>query len=136
MRTALILIALGVGGCAGPEPVLYPNAHLQTVGPQQAERDIEACVAIAETAGADGGTGAVGSVAGRTVEGGAVGAAAGAAGGAVVGSAGRGAAVGAASGAAGSFVRGLFRSSGPSGAHRTVVERCLRERGYDPVGWD
>ena len=26
--------------------------------------------------------------------------------------------------------------TGPSQAYRNVVDRCLRERGYEPVGWD
>ena len=68
--------------------------------------------------------------------GGAVGSAAGAVGGAVVGHAGRGAMIGAASGATAGFLRGLFRRSPPSNAYKQFVLRCLKERGYDPVGWE
>jgi hypothetical protein len=33
-------------------------------------------------------------------------------------------------------MRSLFRRSEPSAAYRGFVDRCLRERGYDPVGWE
>jgi len=123
-------------GCSGPSPVLYPNAHFQAVGRAAADRDIEDCRRVAEQAGANPGSGQGEAVATGTVAGGAVGGAAGAAGGAIVGSAGTGAAIGAASGAAAGLVRSLFRSSGPSQAYRNVVDQCLRERGYQPAGWD
>ena len=48
----------------------------------------------------------------------------------------RGAMVGAASGATAGFLRGLFRRSPPSQAYKEFVQRCLKERGYDPVGWE
>jgi hypothetical protein len=57
-------------------------------------------------------------------------------GGAVVGHPGRGAMVGAASGATAGFLRGLFRRAPPSNAYKQFVQRCLKERGYDPVGWE
>ena len=60
----------------------------------------------------------------------------GAAGGAVLGRPGTGAAVGAATGATAGFMRSLFKGSEPSQAYRGFVDRCLRERGYDPVGWE
>jgi hypothetical protein len=129
-------LASGLGGCAGPSPVLYPNSHYQTVGQATAERDIADCRRVADQAGADRGSGQGEAAAGSTVAGGAIGGAAGAAGGAVAGAPGTGAAIGAASGAAAGFVRSLFRSDGPSQAYRNVVDRCLRERGYEPVGWD
>jgi hypothetical protein len=125
-----------LAGCSGPSPVLYPNAHFQAVGRAAADRDIEDCRRVAEQAGASSGSGQGEAAATGTVAGGAVGGAAGAAGGAIVGSAGTGAAIGAASGAAAGLVRSLFRSKGPSQAYRNVVDRCLRERGYQPAGWD
>lgn len=131
-----ILLTLGLAGCAAVQPVLYPNDHLKAVGQAKADQDIAACDAQARTAGASPAAGQAGRSAGNTAAGGAVGAATGAVGGAVVGSAGRGAAVGAAAGATGGLLRSLFSRPGPSGAYRGFVERCLRERGYDPVGWD
>src|ERR687892_90021 len=76
------------------------------------------------------------AAAGGALGGGAIGGAAGAAGGAIAGAPGTGAAIGAASGAAAGLVRSLFRSDRPTQAYRNVVDRCLRERGYEPVGWD
>ena len=36
---------------------------------------------------------------------------------------------------AGGFVRGLLRSRGPDAAYRAYLNRCLREFGYEPIGW-
>lgn len=130
------MLAVSLSGCAGPKPILYPNRHLQEVGAEAAERDVETCSQLAKDAGATPSRGKTGQVAGHTVGGGAVGAASGAVGGAVVGHAGRGSMVGAASGATAGFLRGLFRRSQPSTAYKAFVNRCLRERGYDPVGWE
>jgi hypothetical protein len=33
-------------------------------------------------------------------------------------------------------MRSLFRTDQPSQAYRSFVDRCLRERGYEPVGWE
>jgi hypothetical protein len=46
------------------------------------------------------------------------------------------AAAGAAAGAAVGLVRGVTRSSEPSSTFKNYVNRCLRERGYDVVGWN
>lgn len=43
--------------------------------------------------------------------------------------------VGAAGGATAGFLRGLFTRPAPSVAFTNYVDRCLRERGYDPTGW-
>lgn len=133
----IVLVAgMGLAGCAGPSPVLYPNQHLEAVGRAEADRDIAECRELAQAAGARGELGEGAEMAGSTAVGGAAGAATGAVGGAVVGSPGRGAAVGAATGATGGLLRSIFGSRGPSGAHRAFVNRCLHERGYEPIGWD
>lgn len=134
-RSCIVVLTLLLLSCA-PKPILYPNAHLQEVGRDAADRDIEECSAMAKDAGATPSQGKTGQVAGGTVGGGAVGSAAGAVGGAVVGHPGRGAMVGAASGATAGFLRGLFRRSPPSDAYKQFVQRCLKERGYDPIGWE
>jgi uncharacterized protein YcfJ len=138
MRHILLLVAIGLfcSGCSAPKPVLYPNAHYRQVGEAGAEQDIAECGELAKQAGARPSQGKTEQVAGGTVAGGVVGSAAGAVGGAVVGHPGRGAMIGAASGATGGFLRGLFRKSPPSEAYKQFVNRCLRERGYDPVGWE
>jgi hypothetical protein len=139
---AAITLAATLAGCARlQKPVLYPNAKLREVGAEQAQRDTEACRGLASqhvggTAGRDIGGGAA--------VGGATGGAAGAAGGAVHGAmsgrgAGAGAAIGAATGAAAGAtagaVRGAIKQTEPSPVYKEFVNRCLRERGYDVVGW-
>jgi hypothetical protein len=131
MVSILTLIA-----CAGPKPILYPNAHLQAVGQDAAKEDIAECRQMAESAGAKPGEGKTGQVAGSTVVGAGMGAAGGAVGGAVIGAAGRGSAIGAASGATVGLLRGLFRRPHPGQAYVNFVNRCLKERGYEPVGWE
>jgi len=124
-----------LASCA-PKPILYLNQHYKDAGRDAADQAIEECSQMAKDAGATPSRGKTGQVAGSTAGGGAVGSAAGAVGGAVVGHAGRGAMVGAASGATAGFLRGLFRRSPPSQAYKEFVHRCLKERGYDPVGWE
>lgn len=132
-RTAVLLaLTFTLSGCASHTPILYPNARLARVGPAQAARDIAECQQLADQYVASG---AAGTVAGSTAVGAGAGAAVGAAGGAVRGQAGTGAAVGAATGATGGFLRGLFKASEPNPVHKNFVDRCLRQRGYEPVGW-
>jgi hypothetical protein len=130
-----------VAGCAAQRPVLYPNAQLKRVGASTAERDIDECMTQAEDYVRSGGE------AGKTLEsagvsagtGAAIGAAGGAAGGSVFGHAARGAAAGAAGGAAAGATRAavheMFRKRGPSAVYKNYVNRCLRDKGYDPIGW-
>lgn len=134
--TPLLVSMLMVAGCMAPKPILYPNAHLQQVGEEAADQDIDECGKLAKDAGATPSQGKGGQVAGNTVGGGAVGSAGGAVGGAIHGHPGKGAMVGAASGATIGFLRGLFRKAPPSTAYKQFVQRCLTERGYDPVGWE
>jgi hypothetical protein len=128
-------------GCASQRPVLYPNDQLKRVGNTAASRDIDDCMRQAEQYVSDRRVGK--SVEGAVAESGtsaAIGAAAGAAGGAVVGRAGTSAAIGAAGGGAAGATRGLFHAfsskHGPSPVYKNFVNRCLRERGYEPLGWD
>ena len=136
LRGLALCIIVGLVSCAGPKPILYPNDHLKAAGEAKAEQDIAECRAMAEEAGAEAEKGEAAEAAKSTAVGAGVGAAAGAAGGAIVGSAGTGAAIGAASGATAGFIRWMFSSSQPSGAYVNFVNRCLSERGYEPVGWE
>jgi hypothetical protein len=124
-------------GCAGPAPVLYPNAHLQSVGKDMAEQDIEACREAAKEAGARESAGRAGQVATDTAVGAGIGAASGAVGGAISGAAGQGSLIGAAGGAVWGLLSGLFRSgsSQPTQAYVNFVNRCLGEKGYEVSGW-
>ncbi len=130
---AILMAALG---CSGPKPILYPNDHYKQVGEDAAQRDIAECRQMAEVAGAKPEKGKAASGAGNVAGGAAVGAAGGAVGGAVVGAPGTGAAIGAASGATMGFLRWLFTAPKPSSAHVNFVNRCLQERGYEPMGWE
>lgn len=133
-RFVFMAIAMAAAaGCADKRPVLYPNAHLNRVGPEAAQRDIDACIQFARDGGADSSKAA--EVAKSTAGGAAIGGAVGAATGAVLGNLGRGAAAGAAGGAAGGLVRGGLASGEPDPVFRNFVDRCLREKGYDPIGW-
>ena len=136
--TRLVLIGvLALAGCASAaRPVLYPNDHLQAVGQAQADADLAECRQLAGSAGASGGTGQAESSARSAGVGGAIGGATGAVGGAILGRPGTGAAFGAATGATAGLMRSLFGRSEPSAAYRGFVDRCLRERGYEPVGWE
>ena len=72
----------------------------------------------------------------NTAVGGAAGTVVGGAAGAVTGNLGKGTAVGAAAGAAAGLVRGVSKASEPSPIHKRFVEKCLRDRGYEPLGWE
>ena len=133
-------LVLMLAGCSSVRPVLYPNTHMQSVGKEVAEQDIEACKQLAESAGADetsGGT--AGRVATGTAVGAGVGAASGAVGGAISGAVGRGSMIGAASGAVWGLLTGLFSAavgpSQPNQAYVNFVNRCLQEKGYEVTGW-
>jgi len=134
--TSLMLV---LSACSGTRPVLYPNPHFQSVGKEVAQQDIESCKQLAESAGAEEGSGKAGRVAGSTAAGAGIGAAAGAVGGAISGAAGHGSAIGAASGAVWGLFSGLFSAafgpSHPPEAYTNFVNRCLHEKGYEVTGW-
>jgi len=98
-----------------------------------AQADIDRCLEMARAHGAEHDAG--GRVARNTAGGAVLGGATGAAAGAVLGSVGRGAGAGAAAGATGGLIRGLFTASEPDPLLRSFVERCLRDKGYEPIGW-
>jgi hypothetical protein len=129
----LVLAAALMLGCAEKRPVLYPNDRLQQVGNDAAQRDIDACIRIAQEGGADSDQGM--EIAKDTAGGALIGGAAGTAAGAVLGSLGRGAAAGAAGGAAVGLTKGILQSGDPDPVFKNFVDRCLREKGYDPIGW-
>jgi hypothetical protein len=131
---ALAVVAAALAGCASQRPVLYPNAKYKQVGEAGAQRDVDECIRLAEQAGAAHGGGE------RAVREGATGAAVGGVAGAVAGAIGGrnvldSAAVGAAVGVAAAGTRGAIQSGEPDDIHRNFVQRCLRERGYEVMGW-
>jgi hypothetical protein len=136
MMIAPLLMA--TAGCASHRPLLASNAHLTRVGPDVGERDIDDCMERAKVASSEGGSSGNENVVAGTAASSVVGAAAGGAGGAVFGHAAQGAAAGAAGGAAASLTAALLRvlfSPKPPDTFRPFVDRCLREKGYEPEGW-
>jgi hypothetical protein len=139
-RLLLVSTVLVVAGCAARRPVLYPNEQLNKVGDAAAQHDVDDCMSRADQYVKSGGQAAqtAKQVGGRTAVGAGVGAASGAVGGAIAGNPGQGAAIGAASGATAGLLSGLFDSWGSKEVdpvYANFVDRCLRERGYDPIGW-
>jgi outer membrane lipoprotein SlyB len=139
---AVVLFAPVLAACSrAQKPVLYPTAKTRDAGPEQVQRDIDDCRKLASdyvesTAGRD--------IAKGAAVGGGAGAAVGAAGGAVRGAmsgrgagagAATGAAVGAATGATAGVVHGAVKNTEPNPVYKQFVNRCLRERGYDVIGW-
>jgi uncharacterized protein YcfJ len=129
----LVACAVTILSCAQQRPVLYPNAHLKYVGKETAESDIEDCLQLAADYGAKEDSGA--KVAKDTAKGAAVGGATGTAVGAVTGNLGVGAAAGAAGGGAASMTRSIINSGKPGPVYKKFVDQCLREKGYQPIGW-
>lgn len=133
------LMLVGLSACSSTKPVLYPNSHLQSVGKDVAEQDIEACRQLAESAGAEEASGKGSRVATSTAVGAGVGAASGAVGGAISGAAGSGSIIGAASGAVWGLLTGIYYAvvgpSQPNQAYANFVNRCLQEKGYEVTGW-
>jgi hypothetical protein len=116
-RLLSVIGGLLLSACSTAQPVLYPNAHLQSAEKDLAKQDIEVCRQLAETAGAEKGSGKAERVATGTAV---------------------GAGVGAASGAVWGLLMGLFSASGssqPNQAYTNFVNRCLQEKGYEVTGW-
>jgi outer membrane lipoprotein SlyB len=133
-RFIFVFFILFFCGCAQQRPVLYPNSHLEYVGSEKAQADIDACLHLAKTYGAGENKGK--KIAKDTAAGATVGAVAGAAIGAVLGNnVGRAAGVGAAGAGAATMTRKTIDSGEPDPLFRRFVEKCLHEKGYETIGW-
>jgi hypothetical protein len=138
MKHSILFSALSImllAGCASapPKPVLYPNSHLHSVGQPQAEQDIAACKQLALSSGvAENKDGDAGK---KAATGAAVGGASAGAWGLVTGNAGERALAGLAAGAAAGAVSGGAQSMETSPLFQNFVNRCLKERGYEVIGW-
>jgi outer membrane lipoprotein SlyB len=144
---AIMAIGLAAsGGCTttGPSspaarPVLYPNATLNRVGAAQGQAQADACISRALSAGLTPSeqTNAVGQRAG---EGAAVGGVASAVGALITGRGVdgllRAGAAGAAVGGSAGAVSGAFHNDRPNATYRNFVQRCLREKGFEVIGWN
>ena len=129
----IIPIFIFLNACATSQPVLYPNEHAKEVGDEQVRQDIDECMQLAKDSGAksNGADEVAKETAGSATEG----AATGAASGAVTGNAGTAAAVGAINRGLSRFFSSMRRSKGPSPEFKQIVDRCLIDKGYEPVGW-
>ena len=120
-------------GCGAKRPVLYPNDHLKQAGQEQAHKDIEDCVRLANDYKAGGNKAK--EVATDTAKAGFVAAATGAVIGALTGNVGQATAIGAAGAATATMGSGIVRSGEPDAIFMQFVDQCLREKGYQPLGW-
>jgi len=128
-----VLASAACAACAPKRPVLYPNQQYQQAGIEVSQADIDACMRMAETGVGDKND--VANTAGRTAIGAGAGAAVGAVGGAITGSPGTGAAVGAATGGTVGLLSGLWGTREHDPTYMAYVDTCLREKGYQPIGW-
>src|SRR5262245_12147949 len=135
----IAVLVCGVLACAGPEPMLRPNAKYQLQGREAAKLDIAACEQQAEKAGLKPEAGSRG---GNVAAGGVLGLVAGAAVGAVSGIVGgpTGIAIGAAAGGGLGLVigsvGGAYHPVEPDPPYADAVVRCLIDKGYEVTGWE
>ena len=137
----LALASATLIACSATRPTLYPNEQYNRVGAAQADRDIAACEQQAQEYVKSGGQTSqkAGEMARNVGVGATVGGASGAVGGAIGGDVGEGAAGGAAGGATagllGTLFGWMFQPNEPDPVYRNFVEKCLRDKGYEPIGW-
>lgn len=129
----LLLAALLLGACGAKRPVLYPNEHLKQIGKAKANQDIDDCIKLANEYQAGGSR--AGEIAKDTGKAGVVGAATGAVIGALTGNFGRATAIGGAGAATATMGTGIMRSDEPDPVFKQFVDQCLRDKGFQPVGW-
>jgi len=133
---ALILLAtITMAACASSKrPVLYPNSHLQAVSQAQVQRDIDYCMQLAASSGVS--RHKDGEIAKKTVTGSAMGAAGAGTAALVLGRNADHILAGAAGGAAAGMVKGGIDSTDMNPTFQRFVGRCLREKGYEVIGWE
>jgi len=131
--TSAILAALLVG-CGPKRPVLYPNDLYRAVGKEAAEEDVNHCIELAEMHDLPTEKQSEDTAKGAA-RGGVIGAMIGGAVGWVLGNPGRGAAAGAAGGGTRGAVGGYEGSGDGNPIYRRFIETCLREKGYQTIGW-
>ena len=128
-------LAIILSGCATspPKPILYPNAYFNQVGQQVANHDIASCMSMAHSSGVN--EKKDGEIVKNAAGGAAIGGTAAGAWGLVYGDAMNRAAAGALAGAAAGTTRGVIKSSETSPVFKNFVQKCLRDRGYEVIGW-
>lgn len=129
----LFTLILMFTGCGAKRPVLYPNNHLKEIGQTQANQEIDNCISMANEYQAGGDK--TKEIARETGKAGAVGAATGAVIGMITGDFGRATAIGGAGAATATMGSGIMRSDEPDPVFKQFVDQCLREKGFQPLGW-
>ena len=134
-KIAIITIGIDIlmAACAKKRPALYPNATYQAAGATVAQADIDQCIKLAADHGLE--KDAEKNIAVSTAKGATTGAVVGGAVGAVQGRPGKGAAIGAAGGGSAGMMREAWKSGDPDDIERRFVEQCLRDKGYQVIGW-
>ena len=129
LSTALLV------ACSTPatHPILYPNAKYNSVGETEAQTDVEQCMQMASNHGVK--TTADSKVLESSAKSAAVGGASAGAWGAVRGDWEEHLLAGAAAGAAGGAVNGIINSNQANPVYKNFTQKCLRDQGYDVVGW-
>lgn len=128
-------LSLMLGACSsGPKrPVFYPNSYMQQVGQYQAQRDTDDCFALADSYSVN--RTRDGEVVSKATSGALIGGASAGAWGIVRGDAGERALAGALAGGTAGAVKGGVDSQRTSPIFQRFVEQCLRDRGYQVIGW-
>jgi hypothetical protein len=127
-----LVLSMFIFGCS-TRPKLLPNDQLLSAGKTQSEKDVNECLALADTYAKDSAKWK--DVAGNTAKAGVLGAAGGAVGGAIVHNAGKGVAVGSASAAVVSLLNDLISSGESDPTYKNFADYCLRKKGYEVAGW-
>ena len=135
-QLSIMLMIFAMVGCSNSRPVLYPNEQYNQNGRQAANSAIDQCNALADEIGISEVQYKSKRTATSGAKGAVLGAVSGAIGGAIGGRVGVGTAIGAASGAAVGIISGLASSTDRSPTYQQFVNRCLRERGYEVIGWE
>lgn len=135
LLVAVLAVSL-VAGCSTTRPVVYPNKHARAAGTEQLERDVDLCRKRAddEVGFGDRRQQLLRNVGLATIVGGAAGLAWGIAYGGASEGLKRGGA-GAAAAGVGVFVKNLVKLDQPDEVHEKFVEKCLKKKGYEVLGW-
>ncbi|WP_027178749.1 hypothetical protein [Maridesulfovibrio bastinii] len=128
----LAAILIFSAGCAQKKPVLYHNAHYNNTSPEQRDKDINYCIEQGKTNIGESSRGKTSLKSG--IKGSVIGGAVGLGIGIITGSPGTSTAAGALGGGAGGAASGAFDDSGDA-LFRRYVNRCLQDKGYEPIGW-
>ncbi len=123
-----MFLFLALGACAS-KPKVYPNQHYKSVGKEQAQKDVDECIAEADKfLDSDQGRQLARGAGGGALVGAAIGGALGIFGGGI----GQGALMG---GTVGGAAGGASAALTPDQVKHNFVNHCLAERGYQVIGW-